>query len=57
MKKLMFTASVTALTSLACVAPGDQNLIFIRGAVEIEPPSCDVNAGTQLFLARGVLEF
>jgi hypothetical protein len=59
MKKLH---TVTLLTlaalygSAGCVLPEDENLIFIRGAVAIEPPNCEVNAGTQLFLSGGLLD-
>lgn len=55
MKKLIILALTTTAAS-SCILPEDQNMLFIRGAVGIEPPDCVVNASTQLFLSQGVLD-
>jgi hypothetical protein len=62
MKNLISAASLsllaagTAILGGACVDPGDQNLIFVRGALKLDPPSCEANAGTQTLLSNGVLD-
>lgn len=56
MKKLFAAASVSLVAASGCVGPEGQGNLFVRGSVPIEPPACEVNPGSQLFLARGVLD-